>query len=253
MVTACVAAFLAFLLKGFAALFGGLNSNSFPKPLSAEEEAECIARTASGDAEAREKLITHNLRLVAHICKKYYSNDEEIEELISIGTIGLIKAINTFKAEKKVRLSTYASRCIENEILMHFRDKKRDSRIVSFEESVGIDKDGNMMTYSDILGTDGDTVAELVERSFELEDLQNKVRRRLNKKEREILTLRYGLADGTPKTQQTVADLLNISRSYVSRIEGRGIRKLMKEYMREISGSGDGLGLGKKRGESKKG
>ncbi|ABZ85301.1 RNA polymerase, sigma-70 factor family [Heliomicrobium modesticaldum Ice1] len=251
MVTAWVATFLAFLLKGFAALFGGLNSNSFPKPLSAEEEAEYIARTTGGDAEAREKLITHNLRLVAHICKKYYSNDEEIEDLISIGTIGLIKAINTFKAEKQVRLSTYASRCIENEILMHLRNKKRDSRVVSFEESVGIDKDGNRMTYSDILGTDGDTVAELVERSSEIEDLQNKVRRRLNKKEREILTLRYGLSDGTPKTQQTVADLLNISRSYVSRIEGRGIRKLMKEYLREITGSGEEQASGEKEESNK--
>ncbi|WP_341479039.1 RNA polymerase sporulation sigma factor SigK [Heliobacterium chlorum] len=224
-------------LKGLTFLTGALNNNSFPKPLPSREESECLARMAEGDENARDKLVLHNLRLVAHICKKYNNhNQEENEELISIGTIGLIKAINTFKVEKQVKLSTYVSRCVENEILMHYRDKKKESRVVSFDEPVGVDKDGNVMTYLEVLGTDSEEITEMVEKAFERSELRKKVQTVLNDKEKYIMVLRYGLHGGKPWTQQEVADKMGISRSYVSRIEKRAVQKLIKEL-----GAGKGI------------
>ena len=199
--------------------------NAFPKPLSPAEELELFKRYEQGEKAAKDKLILHNLRLVAHIVKKYYASSEEQEELISIGTIGLIKAVTTYDYKKGNRFAAYGSRCIENEILMHFRALKKTAGDVHFNEQIDIDKDGNQLTLMDILAADGN-LPEEVDLRINSEILRSKIIELLDDRERRIIALRYGLAGTQPLTQREVAELLDISRSYVSRIEKRAIDKL---------------------------
>ena len=202
--------------------------NAFPKPLKASDEAELFLKCSEGDREARDKLILHNLRLVAHIVKKYYASNEEQEELISIGTVGLIKAVSTFDPQKGNRFAAYGSRCIENEILMHFRAVKKTAGDIHLGEPIDVDKDGNTLTLIDILPADGN-LPEEVDLKMTSDILRRKIIELLDDRERRIIALRYGLTGTVPLTQREVADLLGISRSYVSRIEKRAIDKLAKE------------------------
>lgn len=187
---------------------------SFPRALTAAQERACLERLARGDAEARDTLIAHNLRLVAHIIKKYYASAADQEDLISIGTIGLIKAVNTFDQSKGIRLSSYAARCIENEILMHFRSAKKTAQDVSINEPIDSGKDGSALTLMDVLAAE-DNICENLDRKVKLEQLRSYLGK-LPKRERDILSLRYGLNGHKPLTQREVAGLLGISRSYVS-------------------------------------
>ena len=202
-------------------------SGSFPRPLSAEQEAAYIHAMQQGDTAAREKLIEHNLRLVAHIVKKYYSFNADTDDLISIGTIGLIKGVSTFNPEKNARLATYISRCIENEILMHFRASKKLSNEVSLNEPMEQDGDGNSLSYMDILSSNDEQLEQidLSDRSQLLIDALHV----LEPREREIITQRYGLDGHLPLTQREVAKLHGISRSYISRIEKKSLQKLRAE------------------------
>ena len=201
------------------------NPGSFPKPLSAEEERDCLERLAAGDMDARNTLVEHNLRLVAHIVKKYYAQESEQDDLISIGTIGLIKGISSFKPEKNTRLATYAARCIENEILMYFRSRKKTQNEVSLSDSLDTDDDGNSLNLMDVVGVDDTMYADLQDRDdcIRVRELVGEV---LTPREREIITLRYGLTGQMPRTQRELAAKLGISRSYVSRIEKRALEKL---------------------------
>lgn len=205
-----------------------LSNSAFPQPLSEEEEAKYLERMAKGNEEARNILIEHNLRLVAHITKKFDNTGEDMDDLISIGTIGLIKAINTFDAAKGTRLATYAAKCIENEILMHLRSSKKTKVEVSLYDPIGVDKEGNEIALIDILGTEGDTVSETVESFYDQERVV-KYLSHLNQREKSVLELRYGLLGGFRKTQRDIAKKMGISRSYVSRIEKKAIQKLLKE------------------------
>lgn len=205
-----------------------LSNSAFPQPLSEEEEANYLERMAKGNEEARNILIEHNLRLVAHITKKFDNTGEDMDDLISIGTIGLIKAINTFDAAKGTRLATYAAKCIENEILMHLRSSKKTKVEVSLYDPIGVDKEGNEIALIDILGTEGDTVSETVESFYDQERVV-KYLSHLNQREKSVLELRYGLLGGFRKTQRDIAKKMGISRSYVSRIEKKAIQKLLKE------------------------
>lgn len=205
------------------------NTSVFPKPLSAKEERECFEKMAQGDMSARDKLIEHNLRLVAHIIKKYYSASSEQDDLISIGTIGLIKAVSTFDHTKGCRFATYGSRCVENEILMHFRTLKKSASDVYFDEPVEADKDGNSLCLIDII-SDGEDVADKIELIINSEQLYRFINECLDDRERTIITLRYGLYDGVPLTQREVAKKLDISRSYVSRIEKKALGILKDKY-----------------------
>ena len=200
-------------------------SGSFPKPLSAAEEAQGLERFSQGDPEARNVLIERNLRLVAHIVKKYYTQSIDQEDLISIGTIGLIKGISSFDPSKGARLATYAARCIENEILMHLRTLKRQQNEVSLSDSIDSDKDGNTLQLMDIVGVDDTMLDDLHDRESALL-LHRLVREKLSPREAEILRLRYGLSGTLPLTQREVAALFDISRSYVSRIEKKALEKL---------------------------
>ena len=203
---------------------------SFPRPLRASEEQEFLARMAQGDAAARDALIEHNLRLVAHIVKKYYADPAEQDDLISIGTIGLIKAINTFNPTKKIKLATYASRCIENEILMYLRRNSKTRLEVSIDEPLNVDWDGNELLLSDILGTEEDTIYKDMETEAEKNMLIRAVGR-LSVRERRIVNMRFGLGtpDGEEMTQKEVADVLGISQSYISRLEKKIMIRLKKE------------------------
>ncbi|MBR3867583.1 MAG: RNA polymerase sporulation sigma factor SigK [Butyricicoccus sp.] len=201
------------------------SGGAFPRPLSAEEEADCIARMAAGDPAARDTLIEHNLRLVAHIAKKYYAEPAEQDDLISIGTIGLIKAVSTYKPDKKVRLATYAARCIENEILMSLRHSRKQQNDVSLDEPLGTDSEGNSVSFSDLLGTPPDLVEEEVRRRVTLERVK-KALPALPERERMVLNMRYGLNDGVVHPQHEIAQKLDISRSYVSRVEKHAIELL---------------------------
>ncbi len=211
------------------------DKNNFPKPLSAKEEAELFERLASGDKSAKDKLILHNMRLVAHIVKKYYISGEEQDELISIGTVGLIKAVATYKPDKGNRFAAYGSRCIENEILMHFRSLKKTAQDVHFDEPIDTDKDGNQLTLKDIIAVDGD-VCDEVELNLGARRLYSLVESLLDERERLIIVLRYGLYSKKPLTQREAASLLGISRSYVSRIEKRAIDKLAEVMRDDVSG-----------------
>ncbi len=201
----------------------------FPKPLSSKEETECFKQIESGDNKAKNKLIEHNLRLVAHIIKKYYSNSKEQDDLISIGTIGLIKAVSTFDYKKGTRFATYASKCIENEILMYFRSLKKISTEIHFEESIDTDKDGNQLTLIDIVADSG-CMIDKVDLIIKSQQLYKFIDECLDERECEIIKLRYGLYGKHPLTQREVAKKLNISRSYVSRIEKKALQTLKKKY-----------------------
>ncbi|ABZ82853.1 RNA polymerase sigma-k factor, putative [Heliomicrobium modesticaldum Ice1] len=228
MIPTLVGALIVPFIKGITALLSYISNNAFPQPLSDTEEAYCLARLKEGDEQARNKLIEHNLRLVAHLVKKFDGTGENNDDLISIGTIGLIKAINTFDASKGTKLATYAARCIENEILMHLRAMKKMRGEVSLYDPIGVDKEGNEITLIDILGTDPEAVSDIVENALEQARLLSKLKK-LSKRERYVIELRYGLLSGCRQTQREIAKNLGISRSYVSRIEKRAIMKLMSD------------------------
>lgn len=201
-----------------------LESGSFPRPLTQREEAEAFAALHAGDPDARDRLIRHNLRLVAHIVKKYYSGSGDHEDLISIGTIGLIKAVGSFDERKGARFATYAARCIENEVLMYFRAGKKNQNVVSIQEPIDQDREGNDLTLNDVV-TDGCALEERYESREETGKLRRAVEA-LEGRERQIILLRYGLSGAKPLTQQQVAELLHISRSYISRLESRAVQRL---------------------------
>ncbi len=201
----------------------------FPKPLSAKEEEKCFVEMANGSVEARNKLIEHNLRLVAHIIKKYYSNAKDQDDLISIGTIGLIKAVSTFNYSKNIRFATYASKCIENEILMNFRKTKKDAGNFYMEDPVETDKDGNQLTLMDIVA-DTSSMIDEIDLIIKSQQLYNFINECLDERELAIISYRYGLFGHRPMTQREVAKKLNISRSYVSRIEKKALMTLKKKY-----------------------
>ena len=201
------------------------NTSSFPKPLNHKEEKEMLERMKNGDKSARAVLIERNLRLVSHIVKKYYSKTNDNDDLISIGTIGLIKAIDSFDSDKCVRLATYASRCIENELLMHFRAGKKQSNDIYLSDALEIDKDGNPLTIEDTISSPID-LAEDLETKVRWEKVAKVIKNIDDTREKEIIILRYGLNNKKPLTQREVAQRLNISRSYVSRIEKKVIKKL---------------------------
>lgn len=190
-------------------------AGSFPRPLTAEEERNCLERLKNGDRHARDELIEHNLRLVAHIVKKYYSNTSDQDDLISIGTIGLIKAVNTFDHTKGIRLSSYAARCIENEVLMYFRAAKKSAQDISMNEPIDTDKDGNALTLMDVMSTE-DNIVDNLDCKVKSEQLKRYIAQVLTPRERLIIELRYGLNNDHPLTQREVAARLKISRSYVS-------------------------------------
>lgn len=205
------------------------NSGSFPKALSAAEERRCLEQMAAGDKQARQKLIEHNLRLVAHIAKKYYADENDRDDLVSIGTIGLIKAIDSFKPDKGIRLSSYASRCIENEILMFFRSARKTAQDVSLNEPIDTDKDGNTLTLLDTIATD-DNIVEDIDLRIKTKCLYEVLGKILTPREREIIVLRYGLAGQKPMVQREVAKKLHISRSYISRLEKKALEKLRGQF-----------------------
>lgn len=219
---------LAMMLKDVSIFVSLVKHHSFPQPLSAEEEAKCLHKLECGDDYARNLLIEHNLRLVAHLAKKYESSGEDSDDLISIGTIGLIKAIESYKRGKGTKLATYAARCIENEILMYLRSTKKHRRDAFLSDPIGIDKDGNEMTLVDLLGSDPDEVVEIVDLSWEKQKMYE-VLPSLASREREVLCKRFGLPDGEERTQREIAQELGISRSYVSRIEHKALHKLYEQ------------------------
>ena len=204
-------------------------NGKFPKPLSEEKEKEYLLKSKNGDIKARNILVEHNLRLVAHIIKKYYAVNVDQDDLVSIGTIGLIKAINTFDMDKNIKLSSYASRCIENEILMHFRNLKKSSQNVSLEDAVDIDNDGNTLKLMDLLSIDDD-FADNLDKKLNLQKINKYLTETLTKRELQIINLRYGLNGSKPLTQREVSSIMNISRSYVSRIEKKALEKLKARY-----------------------
>jgi len=213
-----------FFLVGYVS-----NYNLFPEPLSPEEEKIYIEKYESGDENAKKVLIERNLRLVAHIAKKYNTSSTDQEDIISIGTIGLIKAINSYKGNKGVKLATYAARCIENEILMHFRSTKKLQQEVSLNEAIGQDKEGNVITFIDVIENDNISIEEQLDLKMKVKQLYKKISKVLKDREKTIIELRFGLCGKEPKTQIEVAQMLGISRSYVSRIETKAIGKLAKE------------------------
>jgi len=228
---------LALTISGFLAfvptavlVVGYISSNQlFPEPLSQEEEKICLQKLKDGDDEARNILIERNLRLVAHVCKKYASCKVEQDDLISIGTIGLIKGINSFQPDKNVKLSTYVSRCIDNEILMHLRATKKIGAEVSLEDPIGKDKDDNTVTLQDVLENSERNIEEEVDLKIKIKKLYEKMKKVLKDREKLILELRFGLDGNKPKTQNQIAEMMGISRSYVSRIETKAIGKLANE------------------------
>ena len=233
MLAICMSGFLAFLKSAVFVVGYISNSNLFPEPLTSEEEKIYLHRFENGDEEARNILIERNLRLVAHVCKKYGTANVEQDDLISIGTIGLIKGINTFNTNKGVRLATYASRCIENEILMYLRRNSKIKAEVSIDEPLNVDWDGNELLLSDIIGTDEDIIYRDIETEVECKMLKRAINQ-LPERERIIVDLRFGLSseDGEEKTQKEVADMLGISQSYISRLEKKIMRQLRKEMVK---------------------
>ena len=214
-----------FMVQSIVFMLRIVPTDSFPKPLSKDEERCCLERWEKGDVEARNTLVEHNMRLVAHIIKKYYTQTEDTDDLISIGTIGLIKGINTYKADKGVRLATYASRCIENEILMYFRSLKKSSGDISLSEALDIDGDGNGLSVLDVVAQ-SDDMSESIGSEELYKSLRNCVDSVLDEREALVIKHRYGLSGGKAKTQRETAKLCNISRSYVSRIEKKALEKL---------------------------
>jgi len=218
------------LLGNVFAFAGHVSSTgAFPEPLPPERERECIAALEAGDPEARRLLIEHNLRLVAHIAKNYATPRRDADDLISIGVVGLIKAVSTFNAGRGSTLATYAARCIENEILMSLRAEKKQAGEVSLSDPIGVDKDGNEISLSEVLGTDADEIHNRVELTVAGEYLRQAMERTLTPRERLVVELRYGLRGGSPAPQREIAKGLGISRSYVSRIEKKALSKLNRE------------------------
>lgn len=220
-----------FLVNNMTFFTGSYSNNVFPDPLSKEEEEEYIIKAKNGDKEARSKLIEHNLRLVAHIVKKFESNNNDIDDLIGIGTVGLIKGIDTYSLNKNVRLTTYAAKCAENEILMYFRGDKKNSKNVSIYEGISFDKEGNEITILDVLKTPDPDFAEEIQKNDNIE-LLKKYMNILTKREKEIIESRYGLNGKDEVTQKEIAKKLGISRSYVSRIEKRATTKILREFIK---------------------
>lgn len=204
-------------------------AGAFPPPLSAEREAELLEKSRNGDNEARNELIEHNLRLVAHIVKKYYNTGADQDDMISIGTIGLIKAVSTFNTDKGIHLATYASRCIENEILMFFRNQKKTAQDVFISDPIDTDKDGNTLTLIDVIADKSD-IADEIDTKIKVEKLRVILPVCLTERERLIIEMRYGLCGRDELTQREIAKKLNISRSYVSRIEKSALEKLRKQF-----------------------
>ncbi len=221
--------FLRKLFKDFYIFTAAYSNNVFPDPLSKEEEDKCIEMARLGDKEARNKLIEHNLRLVAHIVKKYDHRKDDVDDLISIGTIGLIKGVDSFSYKHGTRLTTYAAKCIENEILMYYRSDKKHNKNISINESIGFDKDGNEITFLDILKTPKPDFEFDIQKKDNLQ-LLKKYFNVLTEREKQIITKRYGLGDQDEITQKEIAKQLGISRSYVSRIEKRALTKIFKEF-----------------------
>ena len=223
--------FLKNLFKDFYIFTAAYSNNSFPDPLTKEEEDLYVEKSNLGDKDARSKLIEHNLRLVAHIVKKYDSKNEDTDDLISIGTIGLIKGVDSYSKKKNTRLTTYAARCIENEILMYFRNNKKRSKDISINDSVGFDKEGNEITILDILKTPAPDYALDIQKEDNISDLKIYFNV-LTDREKEIITWRYGLDNNDEITQKEIAKKLGISRSYVSRIEKRALTKILREFLK---------------------
>ena len=224
-----VLATVALVLRGIMLLVSYITTDSFPQPLSRQEEKYYLQMLGQGNEFARQVLIEHNLRLVAHVVKKFENTGDDREDLISIGTIGLIKAINTFNVAKGARLATYAAKCVENEILMHIRARKKNKQEVSLHEAIGVDKDGNEVCWIDVLGSSPDEVLNRVEMVL-LDEKLRRIINKLNARERKVLIMRYGLEGKKKYTQREVTHELGISRSYVSRIEKKILLKISEEF-----------------------
>ncbi len=223
------------LLSIFKSLYfftGSYSINVFPEPLSTEEEKRCLELKALGDKDARAKLIEHNLRLVAHIVKKYDTKDKEVDDLISIGTIGLIKGIDSFKNDKNIKLTTYCAKCIQNEVLMYFRNNKKHINDVSLNDSIGFDKDGNEINLIDVIKSNDEDILTTLHNKDSINTLI-KYLNILNEREKEIIIKRYGLFNNDELTQKEISEQMNISRSYVSRIEKRALLKIYKKFLKE--------------------
>lgn len=204
---------------------------SLPTPLGEDEEAEAIAKMAQGDEEAKNKLVEHNLRLVVYIAKRFDNTGIDMDELISVGTMGLIKAVKSYNSDKKIKLATYASRCIENEILMFLRKTVKLKSEISLEEPLNVDWEGNQLVLSDVLGTDGDMIYKDMETRVE-NDILRSLYEKLDERDKEIVGMRYGLYGREEKTQKEIADMMNISQSYISRLEKKILAKLKKEFLK---------------------
>ncbi len=226
----CLSGFLSFL-QSTVFVVGYISGGTlFPEPLSAEEEKIALQKLAQGDEEARNLLIEKNLRLVAHVCKKYSNTNIEQDDLLSIGTIGLIKGINSFNVEKGARLSTYVSRCIDNEILMYLRSIKKLNSEIYLNDAIGKDKDDNVVTLEEVLQNDERSIEDVVDLKMKVKKLYKKMKEVLKDRERTIIELRFGLNGEKPKTQNEIASSMGISRSYVSRIETKAINRLSNEF-----------------------
>ncbi|WP_077327122.1 RNA polymerase sporulation sigma factor SigK [Virgibacillus siamensis] len=229
---------LALLIKEALFFVSYVKNHAFPQPLPPEDEAKYIEAMQEGDQDARNKLIEHNLRLVAHIVKKFENTGEDMEDLISIGTIGLIKGIESYSTDKGTKLATYAARCIENEILMHLRALKKVKKDVSLHDPIGQDKEGNEISLIDILEAENQNIIEYIQLNMEI-DKMNEYLSILDAREREVIIYRYGLNNHNEMTQREIAQMLDISRSYVSRIEKRALMKVFHEYFRKERRSRD--------------
>jgi len=218
-------------IKSLIFFTGSYSINVFPEPLKPKEEQECIEKMFLGNVDARNKLIEHNLRLVAHVVKKYESKENNQDDLISIGTIGLIKGIDSFKSDKKIKITTYVAKCIENELLMYFRSNKKHNNNVSLNDSIGYDKEGNEINLIDVIPIEDNNILEDLNTKDNIESL-NKFLCILNEREKEIIQKRYGLNNLKSQTQKEIAESLNISRSYVSRIEKRALGKIYREFIK---------------------
>ena len=229
MLTLCISGFLAFLKSAVFVVGYISNNNLFPEPLTSDEEKMYLEKYKQGDEEARNILIERNLRLVAHVCKKYCTSNIEQDDLLSIGTIGLIKGIKNFNMDKGVRLATYVSRCIENEILMYLRSIKKLNAEVYLEDTIGKDKDDNTVSLQEVLENDQKSIEDEVDLKFKIKKMYEKMKSVLKDREKLIIEMRFGLDGRKPRTQNQIAEMLGISRSYVSRIETKAINKLSKE------------------------
>ncbi len=223
--------FIVSLFSSFVPLVGSINNQAFPNPLTPEEEEHYLTLMAQGDREAREKLIEHNLRLVAHIVKKYQNQTDDKEDLISIGTIGLIKAIDSFSPDKGTKLATYAARCIDNEILMLFRSTKKMRNDVSLYDPIGYDKEGNEICLIDVVRDEDKDLNDIIIQQLAIEKIEKNLKS-LTQRERDIIVRRFGLENHEEETQQEIAKSYGISRSYVSRIEKRALMKLYRDFIK---------------------